>query len=401
MRILHLSTSTLGGAGVIASRIAEIQVAKGHIASVLSINNEGNKNALLISRTPWKKFLMRLNTMISILDSRKPWEQLTSSSVGGDIMPVIESVKPDIIHIHNWFNLLSLAQIEHLLSRYICVFHIHDARWMTGGCHFTINCNQYLNGCRKCPATITKKKFVQRAFSETERLFLNADKYGVIFPSKWLMNNFRSSSISKHSTINSYITNPQEKIQSNSIAITKKDGIVCVISDLSATVKGFDLFLHAVSELRISGYNQSIKVVGANATHAQLSLASNLGIEMLGRKTNIETVEIIQNSQLLVVPSLSENAPTVILEAQSSRTCVLATRIPGNLELIHEGKTGLICEPTAEGIFAGISAFLRSDNIESIIQKAFEVSSVRNEGVIEEIENVYKVLMSSESMKNK
>jgi glycosyltransferase involved in cell wall biosynthesis len=55
--------------------------------------------------------------------------------------------------------------------------------------------------------------------------------------------------------------------------------------------------------------------------------------------------EILARMDLLVLPSLSEGVPKVIIEAMALGKPVVATRIGGIPELVQEGKTGLLVAP--------------------------------------------------------
>jgi|GEM_PF-4960223 glycosyltransferase involved in cell wall biosynthesis len=55
-----------------------------------------------------------------------------------------------------------------------------------------------------------------------------------------------------------------------------------------------------------------------------------------------EVIRLIASSELLVVPSLIEGLPTVILEAFASGTAVIASRIGGITELIDDGVNGFL-----------------------------------------------------------
>jgi glycosyltransferase involved in cell wall biosynthesis len=55
-----------------------------------------------------------------------------------------------------------------------------------------------------------------------------------------------------------------------------------------------------------------------------------------------EVIRLIASSELLVVPSLIEGLPTVILEAFAAGTTVIASRIGGITELIEDGENGFL-----------------------------------------------------------
>ncbi len=370
MRILHLSTSTLGGAGVVASTIAEIGTRHGHEVAMFTLNNSGYIRAYKKNRSFLRKIVSRFNTFLSLLGTRSKWSQLTSTSVGINLLNDIDDFSPEIIHIHNWFNLLSLKDLKKLIAKYPCVFHIHDARLMTGGCHFTLDCQNYLIGCTNCPATASKKLLVKRSYDNYGELFSHSRPYAMIFPSDWLRHKFSESRISKNAAIITLASNPIPLAEIEALQIKKSRSIICVISELQVPVKGFDSFLDAIKLLREEDNQIAVKVVGGNSTESQSKRASELGVTILGRLLNSETLVAIANSELLVVPSFSENLPTVILEAQAIGTFVLATNIPGCLELVKDNVTGFTCEPTAQSIHEGINRALLLGSRYDIIERA-------------------------------
>jgi glycosyltransferase involved in cell wall biosynthesis len=164
---------------------------------------------------------------------------------------------------------------------------------------------------------------------------------------------------------------------------------------LNAKVKGFDLFLEAIDLLRNSGSRIHVQVVGANPTKQQLEIVSRLDVKLLGRLSNFETLRIIGKSELLIVPSYSENSPTVILESQALGTSVLATNIAGCLELVEDGKTGFTCEATASSIFAGIEKALNSAIRDEIVLNAKNLAKTRHSSININLYTAYRDVMSS------
>jgi glycosyltransferase involved in cell wall biosynthesis len=59
----------------------------------------------------------------------------------------------------------------------------------------------------------------------------------------------------------------------------------------------------------------------------------------------------MQRVDFLLVPSLSENASNVILEAQLSGLPVVARRVGGNPELISDGSTGFLYDGSTAQLF--------------------------------------------------
>jgi glycosyltransferase involved in cell wall biosynthesis len=57
------------------------------------------------------------------------------------------------------------------------------------------------------------------------------------------------------------------------------------------------------------------------------------------------TKEFFQTATALVLPTLEDNCPMVVLEAMAAGVPVLASKVGGVPDLIEDGKTGLFCDP--------------------------------------------------------
>lgn len=78
--------------------------------------------------------------------------------------------------------------------------------------------------------------------------------------------------------------------------------------------------------------------------------AASLGIEeaisFAGRRSEADTLVAIAGADILVVASLMEGLPIVLMEAMALRTAVVAPRLAGIPELIDDGRTGLLFTPS-------------------------------------------------------
>lgn len=65
---------------------------------------------------------------------------------------------------------------------------------------------------------------------------------------------------------------------------------------------------------------------------------------------------MMQHADVLLLPSLHEGLPMVLLEAMTLGTPVVSTRIPGPASLLRDGEFGLLVEPTPEGLCEALRA---------------------------------------------
>ncbi len=68
--------------------------------------------------------------------------------------------------------------------------------------------------------------------------------------------------------------------------------------------------------------------------------------------------EIMAESDVLVLPSLSEGMSIVNLQALGCGLAVLGSRIPGVMDLVRHGENGLLCPPDDPACFAEALAFM-------------------------------------------
>lgn len=69
---------------------------------------------------------------------------------------------------------------------------------------------------------------------------------------------------------------------------------------------------------------------------------------------------IFQKASLLVLPSLEDNCPMVILEAMAAGLPVIGAKVGGVPDLIEDGRTGLFCDPlSAASMRAAVEDVLR------------------------------------------
>jgi glycosyltransferase involved in cell wall biosynthesis len=68
-------------------------------------------------------------------------------------------------------------------------------------------------------------------------------------------------------------------------------------------------------------------------------------LKFRGHVTENEVTEILSETDLLVVPSITDNSPSVIKEGQRSGCLVLATDVGGIKEIIENERNGILCAP--------------------------------------------------------
>ena len=74
-------------------------------------------------------------------------------------------------------------------------------------------------------------------------------------------------------------------------------------------------------------------------------------IHYLGSKNHLQTISLINGSDVLIQPSLSEGISSTILESMACKTAVIASNIGGNIELIQDQESGFLVESVNHEMF--------------------------------------------------
>lgn len=114
-------------------------------------------------------------------------------------------------------------------------------------------------------------------------------------------------------------------------------------------IKSFCALQTGKAELKIYGKAFSYKSALGNYVGGLKSMAIDKDVRFMGEFDNRNIAEILAGIDVLVVPSIwYENAPLVIQEARLAGTPVIASRIGGIPELVKDGETGFLFEPSSE-----------------------------------------------------
>jgi glycosyltransferase involved in cell wall biosynthesis len=383
-----------------AIRLTEAQVSNGINALIHSNQDNSTRDGSTI-RNFWNTFKSKLTTASNIALTKSNIPAHSIFSISSIERKTITSLKPEIIHIHNWYNLLSLKDINFLLENFSVVFTMHDMRLLTGGCHYSLECTNFESTCMNCPQTRTSINFNSTQKRKLDEIFIaNRGRYAVVAPSKWLSNlalkNTIGSNASEVLSIPNAI-NKRDIIYTGKIVDKKTSGIrnlLFVSHDLHSPVKGLDLLLPALTKL-IDRHKLAFNLTTVGRGFDGISINSKLVVTNIEKCSPAQMKQLMSLQDALVVPSRNDNSPNVILEAQSIGLVVIASAVGGIPELILENETGFIFEPNTDSLVESLLNFYNAGNLDEIRKNAQELSQKRNsEGyVVESHAALYKRLL--------
>lgn len=134
---------------------------------------------------------------------------------------------------------------------------------------------------------------------------------------------------------------PQKKTQ---ISLKPSDLVIMHVANLRP-VKGHEYLIQAFASISLQYPDAKLVLIGKDELNGSLQeLSKHLGIKdrvlFLGQRTDV--TELLQISDICVLPSLSEGMSNAILEYMALAKPVIATNVGGNPELIENGYNGLL-----------------------------------------------------------
>ena len=258
------------------------------------------------------------------------------------MLMVLNTEKPDVVHVHNYFPLFSPSifyackkakvPVVHTLHNYRAVcptaLLMHEGKineqCIKGHSWWTVSKRVYrqsLIGSFALASMVEMHKFLGTWQNKVDRYISLTDfsrnKY---IEAGWPAN--------KVVVKPNFIDDPFEQKRQ----IDKKGGYALYVGRLSEE-KGIDVLFDAWVNCEYP-----IKVIGDGVTNRIVSDV----VELCGKKSKKEVLSLIQSSQFVVVPSICyEGFPMAIAEAFACGTPVVCSRLGSMEEIVADGLTGL------------------------------------------------------------
>ncbi len=342
MKVLQIATTTAGGAGIAARRLNAALNSLG-VDSILitGAHKELPKNPfeIVVKKRILNRNLSRFATVFQAKFVQRKNLLVTPISLGVISAEEILKRKPDIIHMHSFYNLLNMKTISDICDSDIPIFiTLHDERFFTGGCHHSLHCLNFEDTCTNCHETNDLfSNIVVRAQYNLGQAIKRSSELTVITPSNWIGTRARSSKILEFAEF-FQVNNPLslEFIQKSEIPKKEKEIfdpyiVTFVAQDLRSPYKGIETLLNCIGkyEKEFSSQNIQFTFVGQGS---EIEIGE-LKARQYGKIDSIELIDVFYESDLLIVPSLIDNSPNVIFEALACGTPFIGSNKGGIPEI--------------------------------------------------------------------
>jgi len=134
----------------------------------------------------------------------------------------------------------------------------------------------------------------------------------------------------------------------SSLGIGASDFLVLYVGRLDnpLKMKGTPFLIEAIKELLPENKNIKLVLIGdgdGRRRNEAMTINIKENVVFTGYRNDVN--KFMSAADVLVLPSLSEGCPVVVLEASASGIPVIASRVGGVPDLIDDGKTGIIVNP--------------------------------------------------------
>ncbi|MCW3788630.1 glycosyltransferase family 4 protein [Plebeiibacterium sediminum] len=419
MKILIVNkSSTSGGAAVAANRL--YNALKENNAEVKMLVEDpvvDSRKAISISNN----YIARKKSLFRFIKERLyflPFEKdkqirykFSPAFAGTDISqhPLVKEA--DIIHLH-WINhgFLSLKNLDQLfkLNKPI-VWTMHDMWPFTGGCHYADDCRNYIYNCGNCP-------FLKRPNSDDLSFKIHQKKMEIwkdanIHPvscSKWLGTLAQESSLLKFKKVSS-IPNPinteefepknmQECRTQFGLPLDKKL-ILFGAADISDPRKGANYLMKALQILNTEHphlKNDIELVIFGKTKDSDLSQYPFKVHAMNFISGTSDMVNLYNSADVFILPSLQDNLPNTVMEAQACGIPVVSFNIGGVPEMIDDNNTGFLTPiKDSDALASNIHKALFECDTPTIKNNArkFVLDHYSNKTIAEKYINLYSSLL--------
>lgn len=369
MKIIHLTTTDSGGAGLAVLRLNDMMMNSGHESKVIIFNKiMQEENEFVVDITKSKPLLFVLKGFRKIFhEFQKKFNHKLIAKylfhnysekrlyIGTKFIIDKFPFNPDIIVVHfltHFMNMRNIYELQKKTNAKI-IFTLMDMSPLTGGCHYAWDCTRYTKSCGKCPAlssndyndnSFKNLQYKAHYLSKINSILVSSTEWG----SKQAMNStlFKDIPVKKiFLSIDETVFKPCNKtILREKFGIAPNRKIIFIgAQQIEYERKGFkylfDAFFELHNKLEGEKSNQILILTAGNRNISQNIPFEVLHLGVLKGDNNL--VSAYQLSDVFVCSSIEDSGPMMINEAIMSGTPVVSFEMGVSLDFVSS-KTGYI-----------------------------------------------------------
>lgn len=285
-------------------------------------------------------------------------------------------VKPyDVVIVVFWQELLSFATIDAIYDKLKCQiqFHCVDYSAMSGGCHFTGPCQNYMTGCGHCPGIYSNRGNDFTRWNVQYRESVYSKVKPIVFGNSYMVDFYRKSYLLKDydrvetgfplvDNLKFYPHDAEKYRCQYQISSEKRFLIFFGSQDLGDERKGFRYLLealHLLYDRLTASERDEILLVIAGRNIDQIKDRLSFDYKYLGFVDSEELPGIYSMSNVYLSPSVNDAGPSMVNQSMSCGTPVVAFEMGTALDVIKDKGTGYCAKLRDPEDFAnGIASIL-------------------------------------------
>lgn len=297
-----------------------------------------------------------------------------------DILRKIKK-KYDVVIVSFWQGMLSFKTINAIHNKLNCLMYFAcvDYSVMSGGCHFTRDCDKFKTGCGNCPGIMSKKindftrfnvKYRKKVYEKVKPIVTGNTYMHKYYDESYLLGSYDRK-------IKTYISLNLDKY---------KEGDRCVIRDkynisndknfvmlfgaqnLNDPRKGFKYLFEAFKKFKQSlTYTEQTKILIITIGRNIEMIKDKLPFDYLhfGYVNSQELPNIYSVADVFLSPSIDDAGPSMVNQSLACGTPVVAFEMGTALDCIKDKNTGYCANLRDSVDFAnGIEKIFRMSNSE-------------------------------------
>lgn len=411
MKVLHINTyDKNGGAAIAALRLHNAMLLANIDSKYLVLEKTLHDRIDILTISRYSRYIKKIiNNVLerNITKNMNAIKGLFSSfKYGFKIVNRQEIIKADIIYLH-WINsFLNYNELKKLIKTGKPIFwFMHDMFPITGGCHHSFNCTNYVKKCHKCPYNKKGIDHSVRQYKAKKKLYKQYNNLYFVTPSRWLFSCVKNCDITKNNKIyhipnliDMSLFKPIKKnVARELFSINRNVMIIGFGADyaLNNKYKGWEYMENALLILKENGVIKNIGIeliiFGSNY-NKEVDDKIPYPIHFLGHLNDDYSMIMAYNCMdIFVIPSIAENFPNTVLESLSCNIPVVGFIIGGIPDMVNDN-TGYLSEyKNSNDLAKGIALLIKEKkfNVREYVKSLNQTEIVNKHKDIWIINNIH------------
>jgi glycosyltransferase involved in cell wall biosynthesis len=392
IRVVHVSPTDLEGGAAKGTYVLHKALQEAGVDSRMLVLRKISDDPSVVTKTgkdhsAYAGLLDRLDRVPLRLYNWKSHNWWTVGWLPFDIKRSIDRLAPDIVQFH-WAGrgAVPIGTLSRLIH-YPLVWSLRDMWPLTGGCHYSGNCARFASGCGICPQLESRSRF-DLSWWQWRRKYRAWRHVPITYValSNWMAKCAHDSPLTFGNEI-AVIPNgidveryrPIDKAIARSVWGLPTDRRIIMFGALNSMTdprKGFSYLTEALRLLAKQGWADRATVVVFGAKNGAPEIG--LPVRYIGvLQDDVSLALLYSCADVMVVPSVHENAAKTAIEALACGVPVTAFANTGQFDLVDHRRNGYLAENlSVEDLARGIAWCLERMAVDDELSHAARAKAV-------------------------